>query len=408
MKADLEELIDHSEKKPEWLAFIRDASALAALKSFAHHQHKKILCLQPAELFLGLEWINAGFIPSFVFIELSDIELAYTELQSLIDSLPNSANIVVLGAENDIGRYRQLQKMGITEYLFFPITEELLLQACFKPGMKKIESIPKNNLLIPIIGVRGGVGATTFAINAAFTWSLLSQRVCLLDLDTQVGDIGLNLDIAERAGIQEALTESERIDVTFINNLLVEKKPNLFVISNDWSVTHPYSESQITEATLQHFFMLLYEKMDSVFIDLSSYLNKNLAKMLLPHARYCFLVTDLSLSATRDTVHLVQWIKMHFPDLQIKIIVNTSRPLLNVEPVQHALEQALGEKVATILPYCKEKMQQATLNGDIFSDRFNKSTYAKNLHLLLHELAQEQKILLSPKKSFWQRLREWR
>ena len=401
------EHLKRSGQKPEWLAFIEDSAALEVFTTFAERQHKEYLCWHPSDLPAFSDWSHSGIAPSFIFIETTSMEPPYTELKAFLDSIPASISIIVLGAENDIGRYRQLQQMGICEYLFLPITEDLLMQACFKPGMKKIETLEQNKILIPVIGVRGGIGATSVAINSAYSWSLLpKQRVCLVDLDVLAGDVGLNLDISEHEGLQEALTESERIDSMFLANLLVEKKENLFVITNDWSVMHPYTGSQITDATLQHFLMLLYEKVDSIFFDLSFPLNKDICRMILPQASACFLVTDLSLSGIRDTIQLVQWLKMHFPDLEIKIIANTSRPLLNIELVQNNLEKVLGRGVDLVLPYCKEQMQQSALNGEIFGAQFKKSPFARKLYSFIQKTAQEQKAVLPETRSFWKRLRD--
>lgn len=401
------EHLKRSGQKPEWLAFIQDPEALEVFTSCADHQHKDYLCMQPSDLPSFSDWSHLGIAPSLIFIETSSMEPPFTELNTFLDGIPSNIGIIVLGAENDIGRYRQLQQMGISEYLFLPITEDLLMRACFTPGMKKIEPLEQNKILIPVIGVRGGVGATSVAINAAYHWSLLPrQRVCLVDLDIQAGDVGLNLDISEHEGLHEALTESERIDSIFLANILVEKKENLFVITNDWSVMHPYVGAQITDAALQHFLMLLYDRADTLFFDLSFPLNKDICRMILLQASICILVTDLSLSAIRDTVQLVQWLKMHFPGLKVKIIANTSRPLLNSELMQSNLEQAIGRSLDLVLPYCKEQMQQTALNGDIFADQFKKSPFARKLYSFIQNTAQEQRVAFPDTRSFWQRLRD--
>ena len=71
--------------------------------------------------------------------------------------------------------------------------------------------------LVFVLGVRGGVGATTVAVATA--WYLaekLKRRVALMDLDLQFGDAALQLDAAPSHALREALDHPERVDELFL------------------------------------------------------------------------------------------------------------------------------------------------------------------------------------------------
>lgn len=395
-------------KQTKWFAFTRDAAVAEVFTSFVQEQHQESVCLDPSNFPLLFNWIDSGNAPLFVFIDISDMAFPYPELRQLIEKVPNCTNMIALGNEQDFSHIQQLKKMGIQEYLTLPITEERLMRSCFELWVKKNGQEQKTNTLIPIIGTRGNSGATTVAINAAYQWSLLpNQRVCLLDLDTQASDMALQLNIKERNSLSEALTEPERVDELFIKSILEEKRPNLFALTNNWSVVNPFDDLQITNESLHYFLLQLYGKVNTIFVDLSFPLNIHLMRLLFPHARCCFLVTQLSLSAARDTMRVLQWIKAHSPDLDVKIIANSSRPIDNLELVQESMEKSIGKKLDLILPYSKTELPQAVFNGDIFVEQFKKAPFAKTLASFVQAVALEYHVFSPEKKSWFQKLREW-
>src|SRR3546814_10390502 len=64
---------------------------------------------------------------------------------------------------------------------------------------------------IAVIGSRGGVGSSTFAVNLA--WILAEERkykTTLIDLDLEFGTIALSLDLEPTRGLRAALENPAR------------------------------------------------------------------------------------------------------------------------------------------------------------------------------------------------------
>ena len=70
----------------------------------------------------------------------------------------------------------------------------------------KVRKVPKDNKRVVVLGVRGGVGASTVAVNLAWLFSdQYNMNTALIDLDLEFGTIALSLDLEPTRGLREAL-----------------------------------------------------------------------------------------------------------------------------------------------------------------------------------------------------------
>ncbi|MDV7396632.1 P-loop NTPase, partial [Arthrospira platensis SPKY1] len=86
--------------------------------------------------------------------------------------------------------------------------------------------------MVAVIGARGGVGATTVAVNCA--WLLahdLELKTALIDLDLYFGSCALALDVEPGKGFREALENPERIDGLFLERAMVRVSDKLFLLA---------------------------------------------------------------------------------------------------------------------------------------------------------------------------------
>ena len=66
-------------------------------------------------------------------------------------------------------------------------------------------------MILPVHGMAGGVGATTFAANLAWELATITKtdapRVCLIDLDFQFGSVATYLDLPRKEAVFEVLSD---------------------------------------------------------------------------------------------------------------------------------------------------------------------------------------------------------
>src|SRR4028119_1532759 len=91
-----------------------------------------------------------------------------------------------------------------------------------------------------VVGVRGGVGASTIATSLAW---LLGERTgrstALLDLDVHFGTGALALDLEPCRGLTDAIENPSRIDGLFIERAMVRANERLSVLSAEAPIHQP-------------------------------------------------------------------------------------------------------------------------------------------------------------------------
>ena len=90
-------------------------------------------------------------------------------------------------------------------------------------------------MILPVYGISGGVGASTFAVNLAWEMATYTKktnkRVALLDLNFQYGSVSTYLDLPRRETIYELLSDPSNIDNDGLAQALTSFKSRLAVLT---------------------------------------------------------------------------------------------------------------------------------------------------------------------------------
>jgi pilus assembly protein CpaE len=213
-----------------------------------------------------------------------------------------------MGERNDVGLFRELIAGGVSDYLVKPITPELIQNALGKavdgPAQQSHATIAnKLGRLVAVVGARGGVGATTIAVNTA--WHLSSEmkrRVALLDLDLQAGTTALYLDVDPSHGLREAIEDPNRIDSLFIERVATKVNDRLVILSGEEPLDAPVT---MDVAGVQGLINELRQQFHYVVVDLPRAFSPA-THHILENASQVVVVTDLTLPAVRETARIMQ------------------------------------------------------------------------------------------------------
>lgn len=118
------------------------------------------------------------------------------------------AQVIVIGATNDITLLRELAARGVSQYLVAPTRAEQLLRVVC--GL--YEDFDRSKT-IAVIGARGGLGASSIAYNIA--WSIAERqraRTALVDLDVAFGAHGLTPNGASACSFASVLNAADDED----------------------------------------------------------------------------------------------------------------------------------------------------------------------------------------------------
>jgi pilus assembly protein CpaE len=258
--------------------------------------------------------------PRLLVVDVSGVESALSRVNELAEVCEPDTGVIVVGDRNDIVFYRDLKRAGVFEYFFKPLVSDLITRACNSVLTGTAEpQAARTGRLIFVLGVRGGVGATTIAVNTA--WSLAEKRqrwVMLLDFDLQNGDAALHLDVTPSHALREAIEHPERVDKLFLERAVIHVNQRLDLLASLEPLGDPIA---FEESAVLSLFELLLRHYRFVFVDLPIVTASKLMKALhLPGT--CVLVSNATLVSAREVARWRELIGPNTPERTTLHVVN--------------------------------------------------------------------------------------
>jgi pilus assembly protein CpaE len=118
--------------------------------------------------------------------------------------------------------------------------------------------------LISVLGPKGGIGKTLTTSNLAATLADGGQRVIVVDLDLQFGDLGLALGLTPERTIYDLATIGGTLDVAKVEDYLVEHHSGARVLL---APIRPDQAASIRVEFLRELYGLLRHNADFVLVD---------------------------------------------------------------------------------------------------------------------------------------------
>jgi pilus assembly protein CpaE len=245
--------------------------------------------------------------PALILVDLSDANEPLEGMHDLQQLCGPSTRFLAIGSINDVSLYRQLVGLGVADYLVKPVSSEVLCEAFVAAMRSQAEpQEARQTRLFAFIGARGGVGTTTVAVSTA--WLLAHEfklRTALVDLDLHFGNLALSLDLEPGRGLREALENPDRTDSMLLASAMVTEGEKLPILATE----EPLEEQLAFDGgAVAPLLSALSQDYDCLVVDLPRSLDA-MARQVIALADATIIVTDLSLSALRDTVRLVDLAK---------------------------------------------------------------------------------------------------
>jgi pilus assembly protein CpaE len=342
---------------PAAFAFARDRDSESVIRQCFHDLGLVNGVIMSGDVQAAIAELSRRPSPRLLIVDIGDIQDPVDSLKHLADVCDPSTGVLVIGDRNDISLYRQLKDAGIVEYFFKPLVAQLVLRACngVLTGNSESRGASTGRLTF-MLGVRGGVGATTIAVNAA--WNLAEgrrRRALLLDLDLLGGDAALQLDTAPTHALREALEHPERVDELYLERAVARVSDRLTLLASLEPLTEPVAPSEDSVLSLME---KLQQRYRYVFVDMPVASAPWLPRVLdLPGT--IILVSDGSLSSARD---LNRWREKLGPNSPQR----TTMHILNRAGAEGSLPQAefvraVGQAPDIVVPYDSDVARAAHL-----------------------------------------------
>ncbi len=370
----------------EFTAFVSDDDSAATLKTWAERQGFPPDAIQKggADSFIAL--LESEAPPKLAFIDLDNQEEPAKTAARLNLLCGASTKLIAVGSANDVAIYRNMIASGMADYLVKPLTPEMLTQALALANRAAGgPEAAKEAKIIVVMGVRGGLGASTIAVNMAWLIAHEIKRKCaLLDLDLQFGTSALSLDIEPGHGLREVVSSPQRVDSLMIAGAIVNESDRLSVLSAEESIDEVIHIDNGAVGALLKELKSLHRV---VVIDLPRTLFVS-QKRLLSMAHEVVLVTEMSLAGIRDTLRVRTALKLLGISARTTLVatrVSPQRPAAVDEPTFAKGAQA---KIDFILPDDCKNIAAASNAGKTLGAIAKSSPLTKSLLQLVQHLVE--------------------
>jgi len=286
--------------------------------------------------------------PDVVFIDLSEnVDLGIETIEKLSQKNKNSIIFVSSESVNTEIVIRSM-RAGAREFITKPVIIEDLSSALNKA--KLIVGNDDENAVGQIISVfsnKGGIGKTTIATNLALKLSELTEkRVCLVDLNLQLGDVTTFLDIDPSFDISYVVTHLSRIDESFLLSSLERyKDKDLYILADPPNVEQA---EEITSDDIISILNMLKDLFAYVVVDTSSSFDiKTLTCLDL--SDIILLVSIINLPSIRNCQRCLDLFqRLEYKTDKIKLVLN--RHMENDDITADDVEDALGRDIYWKVP----------------------------------------------------------
>jgi len=236
-------------------------------------------------------------------------------------------------------------RAGSNDFLLQPVK-----RMDFRDAITRLERAPRTaasgasrlGKVYTFLGAKGGVGATTLAVNFAAVLAQNKQQTVLVDLDFTANDCAMQTGCSPQHSIQDVGENLSRLDQALFEGLVVRDPAGFFLVGPP---DHAEHRLPFTETMFREFASFLVEKYEAVVIDAGRWITDEVVVAALESSSAIFLVLSQQFPAIRNAQrYIAALMRLGFTQDQLKIVINQyqKKPdanLATLEQIQQTLNQ---------------------------------------------------------------------
>ena len=336
--------------------------------------------------------ILANELPDLIVLDIMMGELSGYEVCERIRANPRTADIPVImfTAKSMVDDRLQGYEAGADEYLTKPTHPSKLAETVNNVIEQKTHKRQGNQAFTGVttgfLGIKGGVGTTTFALNIALQLSQLFHKTILSDFCQGYGTLGHYTGQSTLGMTRLFTTLPQNVQATQVETELTQYKPNLSVLASS-SEPRNIPAQNMTE-TYTAILQGMQGVSEHVIIDLGSRFDRTI-KQLHSHFHQFVLIADPTQPAIQMLKNILWELEYGIQDKRIRVVFVQRH--IHPTPIDYvAIESLIGRHIDAIIP-AEAQLESQAVNTITPMSILNPSASIveqyRQFATLLHEVA---------------------
>ncbi len=362
-------------------AFCDDQRTVQAIQTAAadRRMSRAHLQIHMGGIAAAVQTFQSELTPNVILVEtVANRDLILSELTQLAQVCGPDTKVIVIGHLNDVLLYREVMRLGVSEYLVAPVHQLQIIESIatlfHDPAAKPLGRI------FAFVGSKGGVGSSTLAHNVGWYLSRqLDTDTVITDFDLAFGTAGLNFNQETSQGIADALGQPDRIDQTLLDRLLTKCGDKLSLLASPGTIDR---DVHIEASSVETILNTVRHSVPCVIVDVPNMWAPWIKHTLL-HADEVVITATPELASLRNTKNLVDLLKQARPnDRPPRLVMNQvgipKRPEIPVAD----FAKAINLDPALTIAYDAQTFGAAASNGQMLAEVSAKAKSAEAVAIL--------------------------
>jgi pilus assembly protein CpaE len=277
-------------------------------------------------------------------------------------------------------------RAGAQEFLTRPVDTRELGEAVKRlSGVIKRSGTPRrrSGKIVTVFSSKGGVGVTSVSTNLAVSFQRnAKKRTALVDLNMQMGDVGLMLDLRPEYTITDAIGTGN-LDETRLRGLMAEHDSGVHFLSTP---EDPIEAEKISPGLLLEVFSLMKSMYDVIVVDAGHFFDSRVLEVL-SLADTILVIAALDVPTVRNVRRcLTLFAQLGYTQEKVRLVINRHQTKSKV--TAEDLEETAEAKIFWSIPNDYKPLIASIDSGVPAIVQSSKSKVSRAIEDLTYELCQ--------------------
>lgn len=249
----------------------------------------------------------------------------------------------------------------------------------------------RNAVVLPVHGLAGGAGASTFAANLAWELATIAKdgpRVCLIDLDFQFGSAATYLDLPRKEAVFDLLQDTANADSDTLVQAMLTFNDKLHVLT---APADMLPLDFVTGEDIGRIIDMASKNFDFVIVDMPRTVVA-WTETVLARAHVYFAIMELDLRSAQNALRLVRALKAEgLAHEKLRYVLNRAPKFTDLSAKSRVkrMSESLDISIEVQLPDGGAQVTQANDHGLPLAETAAKNPLRKEIQKLaksLHDL----------------------